>query len=152
DIDERHLLRLGAGERELREETLKDFSKWGRVNYTLQRRLQLLAEVQRMAESIAVEGDVGYTGETAEYFQLYHVTSRIEKFEAELSEQRAGVGEGEGGLVKRLFPFHKFFAEAPGQPLFKGEDLEVDLEVARGCFRHISKMFEELSDYRAFEL
>lgn len=56
DIDERHLLRLGAGERELREGTLKDFSKFGRVNYTLKRRLELLAEVQRLAESIEVEG------------------------------------------------------------------------------------------------
>ncbi|CAN0389179.1 unnamed protein product [Laminaria digitata] len=56
DIDERHLLRLGAGERELREETMKDFSKFGRVNYTLKRRLELLAEVQRLAESIGVDG------------------------------------------------------------------------------------------------
>ncbi|CAN0549881.1 unnamed protein product, partial [Ectocarpus sp. 12 AP-2014] len=86
DIDERHLLRLGAGERELREGTMKDFSKFGRVNYTLKRRLELLAEVQRLAETIGVEGDVGYTGETAEYFQLFHVTSRIERFEAELEQ------------------------------------------------------------------
>lgn len=56
DIDERHLLRLGAGERELREGTMKDFSKFGRVNYTLRRRLELLSEVQRLAESIGVEG------------------------------------------------------------------------------------------------
>ena len=56
DIDERHLLRLGAGERELREGTMKDFSKFGRVNYTLKRRLELLAEVQRLAETIGVEG------------------------------------------------------------------------------------------------
>lgn len=56
NIDERHLLRLGAGERELREGTMKDFSKFGRVNYTLKRRLELLAEVQRLAESISVEG------------------------------------------------------------------------------------------------
>ena len=35
---------------------MKDFSKFGRVNYTLKRRLELLAEVQRLAESIEVEG------------------------------------------------------------------------------------------------
>ena len=35
---------------------MKDFSKFGRVNYTLRRRLELLAEVQRLAESIEVEG------------------------------------------------------------------------------------------------
>ncbi|CAN0240623.1 unnamed protein product, partial [Ectocarpus fasciculatus] len=184
DIDERHLLRLGAGERELREDTMKDFSKFGRVNYTLKRRLELLAEVQRLAETIGVEGDVGYTGETAEYFQLFHVTSRIERFEAELEQRKpttpsataspkkkssasngkeAGGGDGAAGaaaaaagakgVVKELFPFHGFFANAPaGDKLFGGEDDGEDLEVARGCFRHISKMFEELADYRAFEL
>lgn len=35
---------------------MKDFSKFGRVNYTLKRRLELLAEVQRLAETIQVEG------------------------------------------------------------------------------------------------
>lgn len=35
---------------------MKDFSKFGRVNYTLKRRLELLAEVQRLAETIGVEG------------------------------------------------------------------------------------------------
>ncbi len=43
DIKEHHLLRLGAGEKELA--TSKDFSKWGRVNHALQRRMDLLAEV-----------------------------------------------------------------------------------------------------------
>ena len=52
DIAEHHLLRLGAGERELA--TTKDFSKWGRVNYALTRRLALLAEVERLAVSIGV--------------------------------------------------------------------------------------------------
>ena len=40
DIDERHLLRLGHGE--------KDFSRYGRVNYVLAKRLDLLMEVQRL--------------------------------------------------------------------------------------------------------
>lgn len=123
--------------------------------------------------------DVGYTGETAEYFQLFHVTSRIERFEAELEQRKvamsaaapaatsastpkkgrkskknakdseevvvvasaAGPVAAGGGLVKELFPFHGFFANAPaGDKLFGGKDLEEDLEVARGCFRHISKV------------
>lgn len=140
---------------------------------------------------------MGYTGETAEYFQLFHVTSRIERFEAELEQRKAamsaaaaatatpkkakakgkgkggsssssskkkgkgaeeeekegvaengvaaGAGasdaEGAGGLVKELFPFHGFFANAPaGDKLFGGNDLAEDLEVARGCFRHIDKV------------
>ena len=131
--------------------------------------------------------DVGYTGETAEYFQLFHVTSRVERFEAELEQRKAAMSTAAapapaatstpkkggkskskskksakkseeeeevvvvvaaaagpaagGGLVKELFPFHGFFANAPaGDKLFGGKDLEEDLEVARGCFRHISKV------------
>jgi hypothetical protein len=38
------------------------------------------------------------------------------------------------------------------QPLFSGEDAEADLSSARGCFKHLSKVFEELAEYRAFEL
>lgn len=127
---------------------------------------------------------MGYTGETAEYFQLFHVTSRVEKFEADLKRRRRrrsdgsissntnekgeqgkqGVedckdGEGgertnekenlnskeadveDAGAVKELFPFCEFFKNAPaGEMLFAGRDLEEDLEVARGCFRHVSRV------------
>uniref|UniRef100_A0A8C1TIK3 RNA helicase aquarius n=1 Tax=Cyprinus carpio TaxID=7962 RepID=A0A8C1TIK3_CYPCA len=69
DIDERHLLRMGHGEEEL--ETEKDFSRYGRVNYVLSRRLELLREVARLQESLDVPGDVSYTCETAGHFYLY---------------------------------------------------------------------------------
>ncbi len=49
DIDERHLLRLGHGEEELA--TDKDFSRYGRVNFILALRLELLKEVERMQVS-----------------------------------------------------------------------------------------------------
>lgn len=78
DVAEEHLLRLGAGEKEL--DTDKDFSKGGRVAAALQRRLADLSEVERLAVSIGVPGDVGYTCETAEHFNLYHVISRVEAF------------------------------------------------------------------------
>lgn len=83
---------------------------------------------------------MGYTGETAEYFQLFHVTSRLEKFEAEL-QQIKSKGKSDAGSVKDFFPFTEFFKNAPaGEALFSGKDLEKDLEVARGCFRHINKV------------
>ena len=44
-MDERHLLRLGHGEESL--ETEKDFSRYGRVNYVLGKRMKLLDEVRR---------------------------------------------------------------------------------------------------------
>jgi len=45
----------------------------------------------------------------------------------------------------------EFFADAPGG-LFKGESYVEDLERARGCFRHLKRIFQELEECRAFEL
>lgn len=48
-------------------------SRYGRVNYVLARRLELLGEVGRLQESLDVPGDVSYTCETAGHFYLYQV-------------------------------------------------------------------------------
>ena len=71
DIEERHLLRLGHGEEGL--DTEKDFSRYGRVNFVLAQRLELLEEVARLQQTLGVRGDVSYTCETAGHFFLYHV-------------------------------------------------------------------------------
>ena len=54
DIDERHLLRLGHGEEAL--ETEKDFSRYGRVNYVLAKRMELLEKVDKLQASLSVQG------------------------------------------------------------------------------------------------
>ena len=59
DLDERYLLRLGHGEELL--ETEKDFSRLGRVNHMLTRRLELLVKVERLGKTLDVSADVGYT-------------------------------------------------------------------------------------------
>jgi intron-binding protein aquarius len=143
DIDERHLLRLGSGEKDL--STEKDFSKWGRVNYTLQRRLQLLAEVERLSTSLGAGDDAGYTCESASHFELSQVQARREKFEADLS-----AAERTDAVVAELFPFTAYFSTAP--QLFRRRGYAEDYEIAQGCFRHLEKLFDELRDYRAFEL
>ncbi|XAR61582.1 hypothetical protein NMG60_11016040 [Bertholletia excelsa] len=73
DVPARYLLRLGQGEQELA--TDLDFSRQGRVNAMLVRRLELLSEVERLARSLQLPEDVGYTCETAGYFWLLHVYS-----------------------------------------------------------------------------
>ena len=80
DVPARYLLRLGQGERDL--DTDLDFSRQGRVNAMLQRRLELLAVVERLATSLGVPEDVAYTCETAGHFWLTHVLARWEKFDA----------------------------------------------------------------------
>ena len=49
------------------------------------------------------------------------------------------------------FPFKEYFADAPGV-LFRGNLYEQDMEAARGCWRHLRTMFQELEECRAFEL
>lgn len=147
DIDERHLLRLGHGEEAL--ETEKDFSRYGRVNYVLAKRLDLLTEVQRLQESLQVQGDVAYTCETAGYFYTYQIMTKWELFQSKIKSAATNGSPPE--VVSDEFPFHRFFDNAP-QPLFKKVSFEDDLAVAESCFRYIERIFTELEEFRAFEL
>lgn len=145
DVPARYMLRLGMGEEAL--ETDLDFSRAGRVNAMLARRLELLTEVERLAQSLGVPDDVAYTCETAAHFWLLHVLSRWEQFLALVQKQ----GPADAGIVASRFPFLEFFANAPGV-LFEGREQAADLRRARGCFRHLRTMFTELEECRAFEL
>ncbi|RAL47940.1 hypothetical protein DM860_015727 [Cuscuta australis] len=144
DVPARYLLRLGQGEQELA--TDLDFSRQGRVNAMLVRRLELLREVERLARSLQLPEDVGYTCETAGYFWLLHVYSRWEQFLAASAENHH-----KPTFVRDRFPFKEFFSNAQ-QPLFTGESFNRDMRVAKGCFRHMKTMFQELEECRAFEL
>lgn len=146
DVDERHLLRLGHGEEAL--ETEKDFSRYGRVNYVLAKRLELLQEVHRLQQSLDVPGDVSYTCETAGHFYLYQVLARWEVFMGTIKSNNENL---QVEHIRDNFPFSKFFANAP-QPLFKQSRYEEDLAIAEGCFRYIRKIFAQLDEFRAFEL
>ena len=134
DIDERHLVRLGHGEEAL--ETEKDYSRYGRVNYVLGKRLELLDVVGKLQNSLEVKGDLAYTCETAGYFFLYQVISRWEKF---LSIVRPEKLDGSTpnpeeivpvDEIRKNFPFHRFFDDAP-QPLFKGNSYSEDFSTGK---------------------
>ncbi|XP_059651946.1 uncharacterized protein LOC132299398 [Cornus florida] len=144
DVPARYLLRLGQGEQELA--TDLDFSRQGRVNAMLVRRLELLGEVERLARSLQLPEDVGYTCETAGYFWLLHVYSRWEQFIA-----TCGKNQDKPTFVQDRFPFKEFFSNTP-QPVFTGQSFEKDMRAAKGCFRHLKNTFQELEECRAFEL
>lgn len=173
DIDERHLLRLGHGEEEL--ETEKDFSRsdntspvssggnllpalfllcrYGRVNFILALRMELLKEVERLQQSLGVQGDVAYTCETAGHFFLYQVAARWEEYTSKVRTFASKVShrtptllmptgkvythsymllfQPDNGVraIAELFPFTKYFANAP-QPIFKGESFQQDWDIA----------------------
>ncbi|CAN6319789.1 unnamed protein product [Urochloa humidicola] len=144
DVPARYLLRLGQGEQELA--TDLDFSRQGRVNAMLVRRLELLGEASKLARSLHLPEDVGYTCETAAYFWLLHVYARWEQFLAACAQN-----QDKPTFVKDRFPFSEFFSDTP-QPIFTGESFEKDMHAAKGCFKHLSTIFQELEECRAFEL
>ncbi|KAL5565693.1 hypothetical protein UlMin_028857 [Ulmus minor] len=90
-----------------------DFSWQGRVNAML-----------RLARSLQLPKDVGYTCETAGW-----------QFLAPCAET-----ENKPSFVKDWFPFKMLFSNIP-HPVFTGESFEKDMRAAKGCFQ-----------YRAFEL
>jgi hypothetical protein len=84
DINERYLLRLGIGEKELSVTLDKDFSRYGRINFMLERRIDLLSNVLKLAESINVYTHEEYTCENAILFYEFHIKSRIKEFKNKL--------------------------------------------------------------------
>lgn len=156
DIHERHMLRLGMGERELQLSTSKDFSKWGRVNDTLKRRIELLQEVQRLGKCMQINADVGSTCETAENFYREHVIAAYEIFQSNIVHLRKQDSTDEEKIeeVLKLFPFQSFFEGVPGglRTYLAQSSFEESVRAAQAAFQHIDQVFAELKDYRAFEL
>ncbi|RFU73568.1 intron-binding aquarius [Trichoderma arundinaceum] len=145
DIDERHLLRLGHGEEDLGTEG--SFSKYGRVESFLDNRDRFLFEVKKLAQSLGAPGAHENSAETAGYFNVAYVEPAWAKFLLVAESDAAGAFD-----IVQNFPFHSYFSDAP-QPLFPPEaDRAQVLDIAQGCYRHISKIFSELADIRPFEI
>jgi intron-binding protein aquarius len=146
DIDERYLVRLGAGERDLETDSTHDFTKIGRVAYSIQRRGDLLEQVQCLSESLGVsgktqrgaDGSSSYSCETADYFRKLYIERNKSKFESEA--KMAGLTLDDD-VVSELFPFKKYFTTD-----------RVTLKEARERFDTIDNIFSELAEYRPFEL
>ncbi|VDO13157.1 unnamed protein product [Rodentolepis nana] len=141
DIDERHLLRLGHGEEALA--TSKDFSRYGRVDFILSKRIEYLQKVVLLRKSLEIEQSEDaaaeskllvkevdenahqlFTCETAQYFLLQEVLPRWEKFITEAAKLLKG---GEGGeilanesapsdFVANNFPFNSFITGFTNPP------------------------------------
>eukprot|EP01028_Stygiella_incarcerata_P001588 TRINITY_DN1285_c0_g1_i10.p1 TRINITY_DN1285_c0_g1~~TRINITY_DN1285_c0_g1_i10.p1 ORF type:complete len:1678 (-),score=494.91 TRINITY_DN1285_c0_g1_i10:1974-6923(-) len=145
DIDERHLVRLGHGEKDLR--TDKDFSRHGRVNYVLSRRLELLGIVQKLGRSFDSSlGDVGSNCETARTFYVLHVRDLLNDFKEQISSFHS-IRRGEDcdeSFIRKHFPFPDFF-ESEGVEWWR-ESVSLD------CVHYLESIFSELKEYQPFEL
>lgn len=146
DIDEREMVRLGSGERDLKTSSTHDFSKNGRIEYSLQQRGKLLEEVQRLSESLGIsseaergkDGSPSYTCETAEFFYFDHVQRRIRSFQCSTANKNADED------VAALFPFTSYFHKIEGE--------KVTLSEANNHFSSLEKIFKELIELRPLEL
>lgn len=145
DIDERHLLRLGHGEEDL--ETSANYGKYGRVESFLDNRARYLVEVDRLAINFGAPGAHGNSCETAGYFNAVYVVPAWSKFWDFAAQNASDVS-----AIVSSFPFHRYFSNAP-QPLFpSGAAKETVLVIAKGCERHIDRIFGELEDILPFEI
>ncbi|PHH62528.1 hypothetical protein CDD81_6914 [Ophiocordyceps australis] len=98
-------------------------------------------------EDLGTEGAHENSAETAGYFNEVYVQPAWSSFLQTETSENSTVGD----LIKE-FPFHGYFADAP-QPLFPPEaDRSAVLEIAHGCYRHISKIFSQLMDIVPFEV
>merc|ERR1711871_828791 len=130
DVDPRHLLRLGTGEKDLVGN--EDFTRVGRVNYSLACRLELLQQVQGLGQALGVPGDVGSSCETGSYFYQEHIKPRLDRF--------MSITTNDEIFNPDTFPFKASFPDVQ------------TIEQAQVCAAQIQKLFDELSEYRAFEL
>jgi intron-binding protein aquarius len=149
DIDERYLIRLGSGERDLDIDSSHDFTKTGRVAHSLERRAALLEKVQLLSESLGIsgkaergaDGSPSYTCETAKYFNMHHVQKRVKKFQAQIAD-----ASDDTAAVGSLFPFKEYF------------DIETDaidalsIDQANEKLSELDDIFSELAEYRPLEL
>ncbi|EKX72358.1 conserved hypothetical protein [Theileria equi strain WA] len=93
-VDEHHIVRLGSTELEIGE--YGDFSKWGRVNFILQRRLDLLALVKEFIDACGIQGDYDFSIQMA-----------LQLFDAKLLPNIKK--EAVAGFTSSLYP--QFFAK-----------------------------------------
>lgn len=104
EIDERHLIRLGLGEKDL--DTGKNFSKQGRINYLLERRLTLLSEVKLMANSMKNEDSNEFTCETA---QIFFSTLILTKWNEFLNKIKS---KSDLKFYLENYPFHDYLKDS----------------------------------------
>jgi intron-binding protein aquarius len=149
NVSSRHLLRLGLGEEDLDVE--QSFSKIGRVNAVLKRRLELLAEVERLGKVLGIPGSKShaFTCDSSGYFWFLHILARWEKFTLLIQESR-GILPSNDSSVLKLFPYTSFFTDVTR--IFCSNSIKQDMNKALSCFKYLKNIFLELEIIRPFEI
>lgn len=140
DIDERHLLRLGMGEKDL--DLNKNFGKYGRVNYLLERRIKLLEEVKKL-NRIIKKDENDFTCETAEIFFIHTIEKKWKKFSEDLKNNKSEIA----------FPFNEYFIrETDNEEIHQNGEKIPEMKGFEKQYEEIRSIFEELKEIRPLEL
>ncbi|KII74383.1 Intron-binding protein aquarius [Thelohanellus kitauei] len=145
NVKDMELIRLGHGEEEL--STTKDFSRRGRVNEVLARRLELIQQVIDLQKSLNIEGMLDHTCETASNFFTYQIKIRIKNF-----FDTVAASDRSPSVVANEFPFRIFIQSVLGEQVFEMTSFDDDYKMACEYIDYIENIFTELHQYRPFEL
>ncbi|CAD8160547.1 unnamed protein product [Paramecium pentaurelia] len=131
DVDEKHMLRLGIGVKDLK--LSKTFSREGRINHMLTRRLQLLEIVSQIQKSVQIMFSEEYSCEVSEIFFKLHIQRLWNNYKEKIQSDPMFV-----------FPFNTFVEQNP-QLFEKAQTKEEQYKV-------IEDIFEQVRECRPFEL
>eukprot|EP01091_Cochliopodium_minus_P018586 TRINITY_DN7576_c0_g1_i1.p1 TRINITY_DN7576_c0_g1~~TRINITY_DN7576_c0_g1_i1.p1 ORF type:complete len:1581 (+),score=553.90 TRINITY_DN7576_c0_g1_i1:419-4744(+) len=162
DIDGKHMVRLGHGSSSL--DTKGDFTKIGRVNLMLERRVSLLEQVSHLCESLAVSGDYGSTCEFAISFYKLYVYSAWEVFISKCREQHKDLKlpDPKNITINDIFQLHHVYNTEQIEKLTTGEWATENFpfrkffgertESISTLFKEIVDLFSEIEHLKVFEI
>ncbi|GMM36482.1 hypothetical protein DASC09_038070 [Saccharomycopsis crataegensis] len=149
-IDGQHLLRLGHGGQYLYgDKDEESFSKFGRVENALNDIPILLDKVNKLSESLSIEGYHGNSCETSLLFFNVYIKRLWKSFLYELKEN-----PNSNEVLINKFPFKKFLHEEFKTANLFDESAEFKENVSEAAYYYgcVATLFEKLQSYRPFEV
>lgn len=138
DVPQTKIVRLGHGEGDM--QTGQDFSKEGRIDAMLARRIELLHRAEQIASSLNAPSDLASSCEAAHVLYANYVVPEWLAVESAIEN---------GNDVSQYFKFFGYF----GDSFFDDAQSDADMhERAQGALRHVRKVFAELEELRSLEV
>ena len=149
-ISQEEIVRLGSGEKHLNLNA--DFSKNGRINHLLEKRIQYLAEVKKITKDIGLDMDTEFTCETAEVFFISQIQSRWDDF---ISNLKQGKYSANLDKIEKHFPFSAYIKRRKSDQswqMFPDRDIPNIETMANYYYKFLTETFQVLRDCRFQEL
>jgi intron-binding protein aquarius len=135
NINESHIIRLGGNNNNEIIIKGKDMSKFGRINYILERRIILLDRIKEIAKEIGEREEFGLTCSSSMQFFEFKIKPLFERMRREKD-------------LYGKFPMKKFLSEDIN---FTKND-ENDLKIIEYIYLIINNIINELKEFSSFEV